>query len=109
MTRAGGLKLTVETVSSPAWPAGNPDRGRRVTAHRPPNDHMSPASERMRMSLHPRRTVAYLAGACAGGFTTAAVVNACRRDVRAVARWLVVALLAGALAVLFEEAAPDET
>ncbi|WP_299335030.1 hypothetical protein [Haloplanus sp.] len=61
------------------------------------------------MSLHPRRTVAYLAGACTGGFTTAVVVSARRRDARAVARWLVLALLAGALAVVFEEATPDET
>jgi hypothetical protein len=58
------------------------------------------------VSLHPRRTVAYLAGACTGGFTTATLVSVRRRDARGAARWLVVALLAGALAVAFEEAAP---
>jgi hypothetical protein len=58
------------------------------------------------VSLHPRRTVAYLAGACTGGFTTATLVSVRHRDARGAARWLVVALLAGALAVAFEEAAP---
>jgi len=60
------------------------------------------------MSLHPRRTAAYLTGACAGGFTTAALVSVRRRDARAVARRLAVALLAGTLAVVFEAAAPDD-
>jgi hypothetical protein len=60
------------------------------------------------MSLHPRRTVAYLAGACTGGFTTATLVSARRRDLRGAARWFAMALLAGALAVAFEEATPDD-
>jgi heme/copper-type cytochrome/quinol oxidase subunit 3 len=59
------------------------------------------------MSLHPRRTVAYAAGACAGGFTTAAVVAARRREPRAAGRWLALAVLAGALSVVAEESAPD--
>jgi hypothetical protein len=56
------------------------------------------------MSCHPRRTVACLAGP----FTTAALVSARRRDLRGAARWLAVALLAGILAVAFEEATPDD-
>jgi hypothetical protein len=36
----------------------------------------------------------------------ATLVSVRRRDARGAARWLVVALLAGALAVAFEEAAP---
>jgi hypothetical protein len=60
------------------------------------------------MSLHPRRTAAYFAGACTGGFTTATLVSLRRRDARAAARWLAVALFAGALAVALEEAAPDD-
>jgi hypothetical protein len=60
------------------------------------------------MSLHPRRTVAYLAGACTGGFTTAALVSLRRRDCRGAARWLAVALLAAALAVAFEETTPAD-
>ena len=68
----------------------------------------TPEPQETVMSLHPRRTAAYLAGACAGGLTTAALVSVRRRDARAVARRLAMALLAGTLAVGFEAAAPDD-
>ena len=56
------------------------------------------------MSLHPKRTRAYLCGALTGAFTVLALVG--RRDSRLGSRLaLVTALVFGALAVAYEEAA----
>jgi len=59
------------------------------------------------MSLHPLRSAAYLAGACAGGLATAAVVAVREREPRTAVRRSVAALAAGAAAVILEELTPD--
>lgn len=59
------------------------------------------------MSLSPLRTLAYTAGACTGGFTTAALVALRQRRPRVAGRWLGCALAAGAISVLCEEAASE--
>jgi hypothetical protein len=60
------------------------------------------------MSLHPRRTRAYLCGALAGAFTAVALVTRGKRSRRI--QWIAsgAALVCGALSVAFEEAAQRE-
>ena len=59
------------------------------------------------MSLHPLRSAAYLAGACAGGLATAAIVAVRERKPHATVRRSVAALAAAAVAVTLEELTPD--